>query len=154
MKPHFVSNRFVEVCCVLLCYFIMPVAAEGQQIWFGSQAPHLSVRGMVGPVDWEKLFEPGAPWSNVAAHVSVFTINTQHLKNSSDAELSVVVRELNRRNIALGVEMLAQAETVDCGRGVEGYGSPADVALIAEKLRRVGGTLRYVTMDEPLQFAH
>jgi hypothetical protein len=57
--------------------------------------------------------------------------------------------------------MLAQAYTlpgidapVDCGGGVEGYFAPDQTAALAAKLKRAGGTLQYIAMDEPLWFGH
>jgi hypothetical protein len=38
--------------------------------------------------------------------------------------------------------------------GVEGYFAPGQMAALAAKLKRAGGTLEYIAMDEPLWFGH
>jgi hypothetical protein len=44
--------------------------------------------------------------------------------------------------------------TAHCGEGVEGYYAPFATAALAAKLKRAGGTLAYIAMDEPLFFGH
>src|SRR6185437_10416725 len=63
---------------------------------------------------------------------------------------------LRDRNIKLAVESLSQnwVDQPVCGKDVEGYGHPGEPATIVNKLKRVGGTLSYVVMDEPLWFGH
>jgi hypothetical protein len=41
-----------------------------------------------------------------------------------------------------------------CGEGVEGYYAPFATAALAAKLKRAGGELQYIAMDEPLFFGH
>jgi hypothetical protein len=73
----------------------------------------------------------------------------------SDADLAKVVTRLKEKHVALGIEMLAQAyDPPGCGGGVEGYFPPHQTAQLAAKLRRAGGTLQYIVMDEPLWFGH
>ncbi len=56
--------------------------------------------------------------------------------------------------MALAVSILAQGVRGEptCGAGVEGYGTSEQAVKISKKLKRVGGRLAYVAMDEPLYF--
>ncbi len=40
-----------------------------------------------------------------------------------------------------------------CGNGIEGYLDPHGLQLVMDRIRRLGGDLRYVAMDEPLRSA-
>lgn len=111
---------------------------------------------------WDTLFyEPDAQWPEFMDHVQVVGILTQVLGQIPDENLTKVVARLKQKHIALGVEMLAQAYTLPgvdsppgCGQGVEGYYAPFATAALAAKLKRAGGTLQYIVMDEPLFFGH
>jgi hypothetical protein len=89
-------------------------------------------------------------------HVTVVGILTQVLVKMSDADLAKVAARLKEKHVALGIEMLAQADDdpAGCGVGVEGYYAPYMVANIAAKLKRTGAEPSYIAMDEPLYFGH
>ena len=131
------------------------LAAPGPQIWFAPQAPYPPAH-IQGAPDFMALFAPGAPWQMVARQVQVLKLPTQFLSWVPDAQLATIVGFLKQHGIALAIESLAQSSVGQpaCGQGVEGYGAPDQAALIATKIRRVGGTLSYVAMDEPLFFGH
>jgi hypothetical protein len=67
-----------------------------------------------------------------------------------------VAARLKEEHVALGIEMLAQADDdpAGCGGGVEGYYATHMVANIAAKLKRTGAEPSYIAMDEPLYFGH
>lgn len=73
-----------------------------------------------------------------------------------DIQLEIILQDLKRRGIKLAIESLAQNDATEphCGQGVEGYGHPKEVAAIAAKIKRVGGELSFLAMDEPLYFGH
>lgn len=41
-----------------------------------------------------------------------------------------------------------------CGKGVEGYASPAASEAVARRIKSLGGQLDCVAMDEPVWFGH
>ena len=131
------------------------LAAPGPQIWFAPQAPYPPAH-IQGPPDFMALFAPDAPWQTVARHVQVLKLPTQFLSWVPDAQLATIVGFLKQHGIALAIESLAQSWVGQppCGQGVEGYGDPDQAAQIATKIKRVGGVLSYVAMDEPLFFGH
>lgn len=128
------------------------------KIWFGMGA----ISSDAGHHSWETLYYQRDPqWPPALTRVTVMGLLTQALVKIPDADLARVVAELKRRHIALGVEMLAQAYTLPgmtapagCGGGVEGYYPPEQTAALAARIRRAGGQLDYIAMDEPLWFGH
>ncbi len=130
-------------------------AAQAQIIWFAPRAPFPPAHAP-GAVDLMDLFQPGAPWKEAASYVKVFKLPTMFLAWVPDEQLATIVQDLNRRGIALAMESLAQSvlDQPQCGHNIEGYGDPRMAQKIAEKIKRVGGNLSFVAMDEPLFFGH
>ncbi|MFP5248427.1 MAG: hypothetical protein ACLGP3_01210 [Acidobacteriota bacterium] len=104
--------------------------------------------------DYMNLFRRDAPWSRAATHVRVFKTLTQFLTFASDEQLRQMFADLRQRQIALAVEALMQTGTGGCGWGVEGYSAPNAMESLALRVKRLGGVLNYVAMDEPLWFGH
>ncbi|MEZ5354863.1 MAG: hypothetical protein R2762_19690 [Bryobacteraceae bacterium] len=59
--------------------------------------------------------------------------------------------ELDRRNIALAIEW-GPLVSQGCGAGIEGF-TGLSASYIANKIKSLGGNLRYIAMDEPFQHA-
>jgi hypothetical protein len=100
------------------------------------------------------LFEPDAPWQVAVHHIAVFKLSTQFISEASEADLAKVFADLRRRHIALAIESLIQNPSKRCGSHVEGYNSPESAKQTAERIKRLGGDLAYLAMDEPLWFGH
>ena len=103
--------------------------------------------------DYFELFKPEAAWSKSAQHVKVFQFNG--VLHQSDDELKAMFADLKRRHITLATEMgLLTGKDGSgqqaCGVGVEGFGASDATRAIAERIKKNGGELRYVAMDEPL----
>jgi hypothetical protein len=127
--------------------------ASVPQIWFSMGA----ISSPAGHHSWELLFyQPDPIWPPYMDHVTVVGILTQALVKIPDADLAKVVARLKEKHVALGVEMLAQADdTPGCGGWqVEGYYATDQVAALAAKLKRAGAEVGYIAMDEPLWFGH
>jgi hypothetical protein len=100
------------------------------------------------------LFAPGAPWDSAATKTQVLKVSTQFLHAATDTELSAVIHALENRHIALGMEGLLLVESARCGRGVESYGGAGAIQALAARVKRLGGTIDYVAMDEPLWYGN
>jgi hypothetical protein len=127
--------------------------ASVPQIWFSMGA----ISSPAGHHSWELLFyQPDVPWPAYMDHVTAVGILTQALVKIPDADLAKVVARLKEKHVALGVEMLVQADdTPGCGGWqVEGYYATDQVAALAAKLKRAGAEVGYIAMDEPLWFGH
>ena len=125
-----------------------------QQIWFGT-IDTITGRDMhrPDPLAYMNFFQPDAPWKQSAARLQVFTFSTQFLLSSTDEQLTTVFNDLRRRNIAIGVEMGASQREEGCGGG-EGYLPLKVVDIVGKRLTRHGFKLDYMSMDEPIWFAH
>jgi len=108
-----------------------------------------------------QLFTPDAPWQQAASHIKVFLLYGSYLSRAPQEEVEQIVSDLNRRQIpiALAVGVMNVGSRVTnppCGGLglVEGYGIPKLARAQSEKIKRAGGTIRYIAMDEPLWFGH
>jgi hypothetical protein len=110
--------------------------------------------------DYFELFKPDAAWVKSAQHVKVFMINGGVVMHESDDEVKALFADLKRRHIALGIEMGllsgkgSDGKQQECGVGVEGFASPDNAKVVANRIQRNGGELAYVAMDEPLWYGH
>jgi hypothetical protein len=131
-------------------------------VWFKPFPAELAAAwGMqLGSDDYRQLFDAGAPWSQVAAAIDVFEYPWQWL-DDPDPEARVEDEELRREIAALnayGTEIAIEYEPLvarDCGSGIEGFWDGADGAVRAiERIVEAGGTVSYLSLDEPLAGAH
>jgi hypothetical protein len=102
------------------------------------------------------LFAPSASWSNAASHVQVFKIaNSEFLGNLpgvlTDGQWRQVFADLNRRGIDLAIDW-GPLTPEGCGVGIEGFEGAAALDM-ANKIKTLGGNLKYIAMDEPFSGA-
>jgi hypothetical protein len=149
----------VSVCCVsclsavvALGLVVNTTTVEAQQIWLAPQG---------NAADRMELFKPEAPWKNAASHTQVFKFYANQAFNAApQEEVNVVVSDMKRRGIAIGLEagvmnVAAKPKPACGGWGlVEGYGPVAMHEVIARKIKEAGGSVKYIAMDEPLWFGH
>jgi hypothetical protein len=102
----------------------------------------------------DNMWTPDAPWPTVAAHVKAANFPPGNIEGATDADLQAAFTEMKRRNIALvlGTGVLVRSDR--CQAKNEAYASPDELEQILEKIRRNGGELRYIAMDEPYYFGH
>jgi len=131
------------------------VAARAQEIWLAPQ------QGLQNAVDRLDMFKPDAPWKNAAAHTQVFKFYANPALNGAPQnEVDAIVADLKRRGIAIALEAgVITGEPKPrppCGGWglVEGYGPVAMHEVIARKIKKAGGVVKYIAMDEPLWFGH
>jgi hypothetical protein len=108
--------------------------------------------GFGGSTDYMALVS-GQAQDSILSQIAVFKIYGQFADWGSDDDLRQVFAELNRRQVALAVEMGMLTATERCGQGVEGYGGEK-TARLAARIARLGGDLSYIVMDEPAWFGH
>jgi hypothetical protein len=135
--------------------FALQAQATANEVWLAGLDPF--VRQVIQPgatSDYTKLFVPTAPWQQAATSLKVFKTSTQWVTYAPDNVLSAMFSDLKRRGIGLAIEALATPQTSSCGAGVEGYSSPGSMAIMAQRVKNLGGDLKYIAMDEPLWFGH
>ena len=153
------ARRIIAALIFVLPLAVIPTVAAGnpQLVWFCPLIPGHIADGRSGIVDYMDLFTPTAPWSNAASHVQIFKIYsglfTQSLPGSpTDAQWQQVFADLARRNIAVAFEWGPLSVTT-CGADVEGF-ETTDPLVTAQKIKRLGGNLQYIAMDEPEYYAN
>ena len=169
MRPRGVGRfRSLPIARTLFCRFglilaslwtlallLLPVRAHAAEIWLSGLAPNMYAKKHGGETtDYVNLFQPGASWSRAASAVRVFKIYAQFAATASDAELTTAFADLRRRHIALALEAGLLTAGENCGTQVEGYGGPSTAGRFAERIRRAGGEVQYLAMDEPLWFGY
>jgi hypothetical protein len=122
-------------------------SASGQEIWFGPRSDL---------ADFMALFHPDAPWSAAASHVSVLEISDTFSQFAPADDLIGMAADLDRRGLGLaaGVLALSSGGPGWCGYRVEGYNLAGGTLALARRLKWLGVTPKYFSLDEPLFFGH
>jgi hypothetical protein len=104
-----------------------------------------------GSVDYDELFQDGAPWSNAASKIGLFGVFGGWTRSlASDARLDQVISDLARRGIPLGVEAGMIETAPACADGIEGVVHPSGYdAGIASRIHSHGGAVRVIRADDP-----
>jgi len=135
-------------------------AGYAQEIWFAPPAAPLNSR-LHRAVDLLDLFRGDAPWQEASSHIRVFKLYASYLSGAPQEEVDAIVSDLNRRHIPIALEVgvmnIGTKPTYPpCGGFglVEGYGIPQVARTNSEKIKRAGGVIEFIAMDEPLWFGH
>lgn len=128
----------------------------------GAATPLIALVPPTGPhgaSDFWDLFRPDAPWARAATHVDEFGISVWVMAAGPEDGMRRMIADLRRRNIVLGLDMLALAGTdraggPGCGYHVEGYSALGQTAVLARRMKALGATRVTYGMDEPLFFGH
>ena len=143
-------------CSVLLATAAGFAADSPQLVWLAPLPPAIWPDGRTGAADYMNLFSPAAPWTSASARVQVFKIYAIFFSNLpgalTDSQWRQVFGDLDRRGIALALEWGPLSNTT-CGQGVEGF-TGTNALATAQKIKSLGGTLRYLAMDEPFYHAN
>src|SRR5450756_1851711 len=135
---------------------LQPLAAHAQQIWM-SAGPHINhpAPGWEGiRTDSGDMWKPDAPWATVASHVKVVGLVSPNLERVTDSDLKLLLDDLKRRHIALEIGTGLIVRSDRCRSTTEAYVNPGALERIFEKVRRNGGDVDYVAMDEPYFWGH
>ena len=124
-------------------------------VWFAPLPPLPVVEGrkFTGSDDFMKLFEPDAPWQNVAGHIQVFKFYGEWVGYVSEAQLKQAAQDAQRRGFALAMEF-GPLDAEDCGEGIEGFSGVSYAVSAAQRIKSAGGTLHLLAMDEPYYYGH
>jgi hypothetical protein len=128
--------------------------AQAAQVWFSPVDPIAQPKNPAA-THYLDLFRPGAEWNHAAKKIQVLKVSTQLLQMAPEEYLAAIIQDVKRRRLSLAMEGFLLTASLKCGNhGVESYATPGAIKLIIERLTRLGGTLDYVAMDEPIQFGH
>ena len=154
-------RRLLLALTVLATAAASAAAARTRDVWLIGVPPwaRANVFHDPTPSDYLDLFKPDAPWERSAGRLTVFGTTGALLNRESDETLQTVFADLKRRHIALAIEggMLTgvgPSGQFECGRGVEGFAAAGTTRRLAQRIKRNGGELAYIAMDEPLWYGH
>jgi hypothetical protein len=99
-------------------------------------------------------WKPDAPWQTVASNTKVAKLFAGNIENTRDTDLQTTLADVRRRHLELALEIGPLVRSADCAPKTESYGNPGETEAILQKIRRNGGDLRYVAMDEPFFYGH
>jgi len=159
MSRHPFLARLALLCGALFaCAAAASAMAAPAEVWLTGIYRPFEENGPPGKmVDFLDLFRPDAPWPTAAKHVKVFSTSTDVLIGAPEEQLRAMFMGLRQRGIAFAAEVAILPDTRGCGwgvKGAEGYSKPGVMKAMAERIKRLGGTLDAIAMDEPLWFGH
>jgi hypothetical protein len=135
-----------------------PLPTDKPLAWF-APLPRAPADGSpnvtVGTTDFMDLFQASAPWTQAAGHTRVVKLNCGSIQRQlTDAQLSTILAEIDRRGMFLAVEggPLQAVGRGRCGDGVEGFAQDESYACLRH-IQQLGGHTRYFAMDEPFDGA-
>ncbi len=133
---------------------VLAAPVQATQFWLAAEDPVVQrQKHRENLPDYMGLFAQDADWRRAASGLSVFEISAQSVLGGSDDMLRTIFGAMRQRHVAMAVEMGAVLRTAECGGG-EGYAPPDLIDRVAGRLRRMGLSLDYWAMDEPVWFAH
>lgn len=134
---------------VLAILLLLPTSASvaKSRIWF-SPLSSVTADG-TGATDFMRLFEPNSPWQEVENSTAVFKLYPYFVGRASDEDLKKVLDYLTKRRIAIALEARVLTTVKGCHMP-SGDGGQATENLL-ERIKRLGGTVTYLAMDEPLK---
>ncbi|MEJ0020790.1 MAG: hypothetical protein WDN25_30410 [Acetobacteraceae bacterium] len=136
---------------LLLWAFICLAPAAKADIWISSADPYSQPKNPMTP-EFMAAFRDGANWSGKG--IQAFKFSTQFLYRAPEGDLSEAIRILREKHIAIAMEGLLLVESERCGRGVESYSWKGAIPAVAERVKRLGGEIAFVALDEPVTWGH
>ncbi len=129
--------------------------AYAADIWLSAVDPVVrAAHRWDASADYMDLFRPDAAWHTVAKQTRVFKIGPGFASQGREADLKQLFADLRRRHIALALEIGMLTVSDHCREKTEAYGEPGVVERILLRIKRLGGDLDYIAMDEPFYYGH
>jgi hypothetical protein len=129
--------------------------AHAADVWLAAVDPVVrAAHKWDAGADYMDLFRPDAAWPNVAKQTRVFKIGPGFASQGREEDLKQVFAELQRRHIALALEIGMLSVSEHCHEKTEAYGEPGLVERVLSRIKRLGGDLAYIAMDEPFYYGH
>jgi hypothetical protein len=139
-------TRFVAT---MLGLAALMLPAQAREIWF-APPDNLPREAKTVAEDFPSLFAEPPSWNT---KIDVFQVTPYYATRAGDEDLKRVAAFLAKRGIALAVAVQSTQITDECGMG-EGRVRPKVNGAIFRRLHRLGLDIKYISLDEPLTFAH
>jgi len=132
------------------------VSAAEPEIWLtaGLNINHPAPGWETVRRDAGDMWRPDAPWTTVAGKVKVVGFVSPNLERVTDGDLKMALEDLKRRGIAVAISSGLIVRSDRCQSKTEAYVNPGALERLLDKVRRNGGDLNYVEMDEPYYWGH
>jgi hypothetical protein len=151
---------FIPLSLVVLVGALVAPSAHATEIWLSPQAS-VPPSPLNRAADFLDMFAPEAPWEKAANHINIFKLYSSFVGPAPQDQVDRIVADLNRRHIAVALEtgvmnIGPKSTNPPCGGFglVEGYGTPAAAINVSQKIKKAGGVIRYIAVDEPLWYGH
>lgn len=106
-----------------------------------------------GSTDYFDLFDEGSPWNEARSRLGAFKIHAWQARVFfSDEEMITMIDYLNRHGIPLIMEAEPLNPPTTC-RHTESFEGPNELQT-ARKIKRLGGTIAAVAIEQPYSFGH
>lgn len=151
-------SRLSAIALYLLVALVSCSAASAQApgrgpaLWVSSRV--WTIPGNTSISDAAQMFAPNSPWKQVASRTAVVILAPGDIQNGTDAQDARAFADLKQRHIALAFTTGLLRTTPACKETGEAYYSGHDLADFITKIKRLGGDLRYVSMDEPFFYGN
>jgi hypothetical protein len=124
------------------------------QIWVGAMEPEWRKQRGWPENDFMQMFDQSAPWTKAASKVNVFLVTKKFAVEAPEEEVKKLIDNLQARHIALALQGVPLVSSDACGKSIESYGPPHSMPAAAARLKKLGGEVQYIALDEPLYFGH
>jgi hypothetical protein len=143
---------------ILASILLLLLPASASEVWLvaGVSVVYRDPQWQGIRTDSAQMWMPDAPWQKVASQTKVVLLPPGAiLRAKDDDSLRQAFGDMRQRNLALALEMGLLTRTDRCQYKGEGYLDDIQTVKNAlERIRRTGGDLRYIAMDEPFYYAH
>lgn len=139
-----------------------PAAAQDRktaglpQLWLSTTSPLIRSARKWPANDYWRLFDPAADaeWKVVADRLDVLLIGAISMREPADDRLLAIIEAARRHRLKLALNAHVMQHDPHCGGG-EAH-APDDRFLAAQlnRIKRLGGRVDYLQMDEPLIRGH
>jgi hypothetical protein len=102
-----------------------------------------------------QLFSLDAPWRNTASRIQVFKLYGEWVAyHATDEELRQAVEGIQKKGLAIAVEVGPNPPPESCGQNVESFAGIPEGLQIAQRIKQAGGKIDIIAMDEPYYYGH
>jgi hypothetical protein len=104
--------------------------------------------------DYMQLFQDPSAWSWSLSRINVFVIGANVPLKMPPGDVRTIVEFLHRHRILLALQTQGLEPVRGCGAGLEAYRPFTEFMAALQNIRHAGGQLSFISLDEPLWYAH
>lgn len=126
------------------------------QIWYSATSPLIRSARKWPANDYGRLFEPSADaeWKVVADRLDVMLIGAISMRQPTDEQMVAIIETARRHRLKLALNAHVLQHDPHCGGGEAHAPDDRFLALQLNRIKRLGGRIDYLHLDEPLIRGH